>query len=445
MTLAGVLWIANAGLAAAGSPPAGVVLDAAVTVTVTRNAADGGAEPLAGATVDLIVYVSDFPEAPIQELTAIADAAGVAAFAGVARGDGSGPVVHLAAQAQLERILPDGECLTSESWYGLVSDVESADGLDIPVLADAASSIVCPPPGEEELPAGLVADAGLEVAVTLDGSPVDASVFAFVAWDGWSTVIEAAAPGGTAVFENLPRPEDPGQPVDVILSAISQIDDAVIGCTFTRTAEGGASLALTESGVVATAIELVLAPFDAPTTQQAVTVVDRDGAPVGGGSVFVVQTNPQDDVEPWSCHTTAATDGSVSVPLYDWGTVDSPSSVDVEAHGPITSTELRGDCVLSFGPYGLTSFSQAHDVVVDVVELVTDVIELDAVCSTTGEPSAPGSGVGGGGTEPTLPPTDARPAAAPTTASLLPAFLAMILVACAGLASSAAALRRRSR
>ena len=55
-----VLWIANAGLAAAGAPPAGVALDAAVTVTVTRNA-DGGLEPLAGATVDLVAYVSDFP------------------------------------------------------------------------------------------------------------------------------------------------------------------------------------------------------------------------------------------------------------------------------------------------------------------------------------------------------------------------------------------------
>ena len=223
------------------------MLDAAVTVTVTRNAEGGGVEPLAGATVDLVAYVSDFPEDPIQELTAIADDTGVAAFEGVARGDGSGPVVHLAAQAQLERIQPDGECLTSESWYGLVSDVESAEGLDITVLADAATSIVCPPPGEEELPAGLVADAGIEVAVWLDGEPVDASVFAFVTWSGWSTVIEGVADGGVAVFENLPRPEDPGLPVDVILTAVSQVDDAVLGCTFTRTAEGGASLALTES------------------------------------------------------------------------------------------------------------------------------------------------------------------------------------------------------
>ena len=150
-------------------------------------------------------------------------------------------------------------------------------------------------------------------------------------------------------------------------------------------------------------------------------------------------------MEPWSCHTTAGADGTVALPLFDWGTIDAPSSVDVEAHGPITSTEVRGDCVLSFGPYGLTSLNQAHDVVLDIVELVTDVIELDAVCSTTGEPSTPGSGVGGGEGKPTLPPTDAGPARAPTTASLLPAFLVMILVACAGLASSASALRRRSR
>lgn len=432
-----------AGPVAAGDPPAGVVLDAAVTVTVTAPADGGASTVVAGATVSLWAYVSDFPDEPIQELTALTDDAGIAAFAGVARSDAGGPVVHLGAEALLERITPDDECLTAESWYGVVSDVPSSDGLDIPVLANPSSSIICPPPVEEELPSGLVADAGLELAVSLDGSPVDASVFAFVAWNGWSTVIETAAVGGSAVIEGLPRPEDPSEPVDVILSAISQVDDAVMGCDFTRTAEGGATLALTESGVVESAIELAVEPFEPPTIATGLRIVDRDGGRVGGSSVFVVQTHPDDAAEPWSCHTMADEDGDATVPLYDWGSPESPSEWSVEVHGPVTSSEVRGDCVLSFGPYGQTSGLQQDDPLEERADVVTDVVELDAVCSTTGTP--PPGGVGGGA-GPTLPPTDAAAGVARSGATPLPAVVAILLaVAASTLATTIARPHRRRR
>jgi hypothetical protein len=426
--------------AAAAEPPDGVVLDAAVTVTVTRPSPTGGTEPLADATVTLLAYVTDFPEDPFQELGAVTDASGVAAFEGVARGDPGGPVVHLAAAVYTERVTFDGECVTTESWQGMAIDVPSADGVDIPILVNAASSIVCPPPDGEELPDGLVADAGIEVGLSLAGAPVDGLVSAFISWDGWSTIVEAPAIDGVATFEGLPRPTDPALPVQVVVSAVAQIPGIVAGCTYLGAAEGGASLELTDEGMVQVAIAVDPQPFEAPDASQALTVTDRAGKPIAGSTVFVLQSHADEAVEPWSCTATTDATGQVTMPLYDWGTASAPSEVSFEAHGPIAYTETRNECVLSFGPYGQLLLAQDGGQAVAAV-LETDIVELDAVCSTTGTP-APGSGVGGG-PAPTLPPTDAVRTAGGTGWSLLPVLVVLALVAAAAVLSVSTPRSRR--
>jgi hypothetical protein len=431
-----LLAVGAPGVVLAGDPPAGVVLDATVTVNVTFEIPDTiPVSPLEGATVTLIAARTDFPEETLQELTATTNDDGVAVFEGVARADGGQPAVHLTIAASHEFTSQVGDCIETTSLYGQVSDVLSSDGLVVDVAMFPSSSLVCAPPTGEELPAGLVADAGIEATLALDGTPITGSVFAFITWHEWTWAIEAYAIDGAAVFEGLPRPVDPSDPVDVQLTAVGQVDEVVDGCTFDRTAQGGASLAIAEAGTYPTSIDLVRTAFQPPTLDQGVVVVDRAGDPVGGGSLFVLQEHPDGATEPWSCNATVNDEGLAIVPLYDWGSADAPSEVGLEVHGPVTSTEVRGDCVLSFGPYGLTSFGQVAGVESAAVEIVTDILELDAVCSATGEPPASGGGVGGG--EPTLPPTDAVGPPARTHASILPALLAILaLIAAGGLAAS---------
>jgi hypothetical protein len=144
--------------------------------------------------------------------------------------------------------------------------------------------------------------------------------------------------------------------------------------------------------------------------------------------VFVLQSHANEAVEPWSCTATTDATGQVTMPLYDWGTAEAPSEVSFEAHGPIAYTETRNECVLSFGPYGQLHLWQDGGEASPAI-LETDILELDAVCSTTGTP-APGTGVGGG-PAPTLPPTDASPAGS-SRASLLPVLAVLVVLAAAG-------------
>jgi hypothetical protein len=177
-----------------------------------------------------------------------------------------------------------------------------------------------------------------------------------------------------------------------------------------------------------------------------ISVVAREGgAPVEGSSVFVRQEDPADPEHIWTCHTSTDAQGQATVPFYEWGTPDALSSVDIETHGPVTFTEVRGDCVLSFGHYGVGSFGTAGGVVTDPVTIVTDIIELDAVCSTTGTPPPPLASGGSGGT-PTLPPTDlAGTGRAPSAGGAIAGLLAALGVVSAlgfGLAVGGSARRR---
>ncbi len=442
--LATIAVLALVPAASAAEPPAGVVLDATVSVTATAAAEDGGSSPLADATVTLIAYVTDFPEDPIQELTATTGLDGSAAFEGVARADGGAPPVHLAAQVLRETIEPDGDCVQAISWFGMVSDVESVDGLDIQVETFPSSSIACPPPDGGELPAGLAADATVEVAVSLGGEPVEAVVHAVVSRDGWAMAMESVSIDGTAVLDGVPRPDDGGAPVEMVITASAGVPDAIDGCTFDRQASGGTTLSIDAPGPIQAAVALARDPFEAPGATQVITVAEREGgAPVTGSSVFVRQEDPADPEHVWSCHTTTDAAGHATVPFYAWGAPDAMSIVDIETHGPVTSTEVRGECVLSFGHHGVGSFATVDGIVADPVTIVTDIIELDAVCSTTGTP--PPGGVGSGGS-PTLPPTDlAGAAAVPSGGAAVVGLLAALGVVSAcglGLALSGSARRR---
>ena len=440
-----VLALVAAGPVAAAEPPAGVVLDATVTVTVVADQADGSvAQPLEGAAVVLRAVTNDFPDDPIQELTGTTDAAGVATFEGVARADAGGPEVFLSAEASIESSSTDGECIVTESWFGIVGDVPSSDGLDIPVTALPSSSIVCPPP-DNTLPEGLVADASLELAVTFDGAPVEAIVTAAISRDGWVTFLEAATQDGIAVIDAIARPDDGGAPVDVLLTATASIPDAINDCAFERVAEGNLSLTIDAAGLVQATMPLELAPFDAPDQSQSIAVVERTGgAPVAGSGVFVLQTHPG-AAEPWGCHAVTGADGQVTVPIYNWGTPGAPSIVSFEIYGPITSTEVRGECVLSFGHVGQGSLTQEDGVVAEIVTIETDIMELDEVCSTTGTPEPPvqAPGAGAGGAVPTLPPTDALFGTEPTTSPLLPAVLALLAALALAVAFTVPVRRRR--
>jgi hypothetical protein len=127
-------------------PPPGVVLDGVVTVTAARAPAAGGGG-LGGAEVRLVARLNDFPEGILQELSATADAAGIATFTGVARPAEGGPAVHLTAQASTTTTATDANgCTVSESWFGQSGDVLAAPTVALVVEAFPASSIACPPP-----------------------------------------------------------------------------------------------------------------------------------------------------------------------------------------------------------------------------------------------------------------------------------------------------------
>ncbi|HVL54123.1 MAG TPA: hypothetical protein VM344_07650, partial [Vitreimonas sp.] len=133
---------------AAAEPPAGVVLDGTLSVDFREPSPDGGVTPgapVAGADVEVIAYVNDFPETnPIQVLTAQTDETGTAEFSGVARPEADGPAVHLNVNAlqELERY-DDNGCLIVETRFGNVSDIVSLPSEPVEVEAAAASSIVC--------------------------------------------------------------------------------------------------------------------------------------------------------------------------------------------------------------------------------------------------------------------------------------------------------------
>jgi hypothetical protein len=120
--------------------------------------------------------------------------------------------------------------------------------------------------------------------------------------------------------------------------------------------------------------------------------------------VFVVHEHP-DEGEPWICQTITGSDGTVSIPIMGWGSIEQLTRVEVDVYGPVTRTETQGDCVLSFGPTGQAAFDHYPGQPTGLLVVDTVSTELDAVCSTTGEPPSTGGGVGGGA-GPTLPPTD---------------------------------------
>lgn len=127
----------------AAEPPAGVLLDGTVTASVARG---DGSGPLAGAEVRLTARLDDFPDQMLQELTATADASGIATFSGVARPDTGGPVVHLSLQASLTTSSVDANgCTVSESWLGQTVDVVAAATVAVAIDAFPASSVSCPP------------------------------------------------------------------------------------------------------------------------------------------------------------------------------------------------------------------------------------------------------------------------------------------------------------
>ncbi|HKG57382.1 MAG TPA: hypothetical protein VKA85_09045 [Candidatus Limnocylindrales bacterium] len=134
--------------AIAADPPAGIVLDDVVNVTVREASAAGAAPgaPIAGAEVTLLVTLNDFPEGELQSLTATTADDGIATFAAVARPEKDNkPTVHLEAHAHQESTSRDNGCVVGTSWDGVAAGTATEGPDELIVEASASSSISCPP------------------------------------------------------------------------------------------------------------------------------------------------------------------------------------------------------------------------------------------------------------------------------------------------------------
>ena len=142
--------VALSALVGLGSPtlaaiPPDVALDATVVVVVSKPG-DGSAAgaPVAGATV--AIRATRDGEV-IQELSGTTGSDGRAALSGVARASGGSPVTITITASREQQTVDASGCTTAASWSGQATVPVSATAVEVAIVATAASSIQCPPPG----------------------------------------------------------------------------------------------------------------------------------------------------------------------------------------------------------------------------------------------------------------------------------------------------------
>jgi hypothetical protein len=267
----------------------GIITDGSVEVTVT--APDGA--PLVGAEVELIVSASDIPEdPPVQELSGVTDAAGIATFTGVARADTDGPLLEVAAIAALTtEAEDDGGCVVTTSYTGS-SRAEAGESVALGIQTVASSDGGCVGPvlrGTVVGPDGapfIVSEARVTMTAPAGGGAI-ARPFD-VAGDGSFEV--ALAPWGT--------PDDPAQVRIVVTGAATEFEIDDDGCvthsgpraedTFDVALEGDGEpepVALVARIVVIAEIcgEVSTAKPTLPATDASVGSADLGGTSAAGG------------------------------------------------------------------------------------------------------------------------------------------------------------------
>jgi hypothetical protein len=222
--LAGIALLFSAVPALAAEPPAGVVLDATVTVIFT-DPEDGGAA-LAGADVELVALRPDLGEDQVvQELAGQTDGDGRAVFTGVARAAEGAPPVSLEVDAHLDRLNSCGgtERLSGSAGAPAAPDVTIAVAVD----GRASSCVAIPVQGTVLDPDGApFAVAGASATVTYpDGDTTDPEVtvgpdgaFVFIV-DGW--LGGAAASAELSVTGESTTIEDPDTGCEQLVALVA--------------------------------------------------------------------------------------------------------------------------------------------------------------------------------------------------------------------------------
>jgi hypothetical protein len=350
-------------------PPSleGVVFDGTLAVAF-HAPADAGGDPLGGAEVTVL---GTREGETIMGIGGLTDEAGMLILSDLPRATDGASILLSIAGSWYDAPTSD-ECQVVNGRTASTDGIVSGIGVTVDFEGVASTIEMCGGGsgggGGTDL-AHVVFDGRL-TAIVLDGldaprAGAEVTVMAII--DGGDTVwMDAAATDGEGrvVFVGLPRPDVEGPAITWTLQAAAQDEFDVEGCTFFDV-WSGALEAVASATPVDVEVGLARSPEVSPgrcapppggSPLLSGRLLDPGGVPVAG---TVLLNQLRADGGTWAESIDTADDGTFQVAVHAWGTADAPSSIQLEAVGPRTRTDVAADCRFTYGLVGAATLDVA--------------------------------------------------------------------------------------